>query len=153
MKKVLMLLAAVALLVSCGKDNKDENPADEFAGATYSGTVSVVYKGETVETPNVTIDAMVEENATTMDLLFHQIQFVPAMPAMDVMVPGIPFTIDAAGKVTFGGEDIIPTTYPNPMPVERYKVSGFTGTIEGDKISFSLNFGAIPTSYAGTETK
>ena len=36
-------------------------------------------------------------------------------------------------------------------PVERYMVTGLAGSIKGDEIEFSLNFGDFPTKYRGTK--
>ena len=35
-------------------------------------------------------------------------------------------------------------------PVARYNVKNFQGSLKGDELSFSLNFGDYPTSFKGT---
>ena len=38
-------------------------------------------------------------------------------------------------------------------PYPRYHVSGLTGTLEGDQLSFRLLFGDFPTSFTGKKSE
>jgi hypothetical protein len=148
MKKLLMLFAAVALLAACGKEGGDEMPSGELA---YKGTMEVEFRGETVPTENVVVTVDYDKEKKTMDLLFHQVKFVPQMPVtLDILVPGIPVLI-LGGKISFSGEGIVPTT--GGLPYEQYTVTGLAGALDEKGITFSLNFGSFPTSYSGTRVK
>ena len=107
MKKILVLFAAAVLLAACGKVGGDEMPSGELA---YKGTMEVEFRGETVPTENVVVTVDYDKEKKTMDLLFHQVKFVPQMPvALDILVPQIPVLIQG-GKISFSGEGIVPTT-------------------------------------------
>lgn len=146
MKKLLLFFAAMSLMV-CGCEKESANDTDSKENR-YSGTMTVVFKGETVPTEDVMIDVSYEEDGT-LSLLFNQVKFVPQMPAMDVKVSGITY-IDMDGVVTFTGDDIVPTYGLVNAEMPAYTVTGLTGTISGNALRFSLNFGACPTSYAGS---
>ena len=148
MKKLLVLFAAAVLLAACGKEGGDEMPSGELA---YKGTMEVEFRGETVPTENVVVTVDYDKEKKTMDLLFHQVKFVPQMPvSLDILVPGIPVLI-LGGKISFSGEGIVPTT--GGLPYEQYTVTGLAGALDEKGITFSLNFGSFPTSYSGTRVK
>ncbi|MGN1232633.1 MAG: calycin-like domain-containing protein, partial [Candidatus Cryptobacteroides sp.] len=107
-----------------------------------------VFRGESVPSENVKIGVDYEADGT-LSLMFNQVKFVPQMPvSLDVKVSGITY-IDKDGVVTFSGNNIIPTYGLVNTEMPDYTVTGLTGTISGNVLSFSLNFGAIPTSYTG----
>lgn len=145
MKKLLVLFAAVALLVACGKEGGDEMPSGELE---YKGTMKVEFEGETYPTENVVITVDYDEEKKTMDILFHQVKFVPRMPVnLDILIPQVPVLL-FGNKISFSGEGIVPTT--GGIPYEDYTVTGLVGALDEKGITFSLNFGSFPTSYTGT---
>ena len=112
--------------------------------------MTVVFRGESVPSEDVKIDVVYEAEGT-LALMFNQVKFVPQMPvSLDVKVSGITY-IDRDGVVTFSGENIVPTYGLVNTEMPDYTVTGLTGTINGDVLSFSLNFGQVPTSYTGSK--
>ena len=112
--------------------------------------MTVVFRGETVPSEDVEISVSYEEDGT-LSLLFNQVKFVPQMPvSLDVKVAGITY-IYKDGVVTFAGDGIVPTYGVVDAEMPEYTVTGLTGTISGNKLRFSLNFGAVPTSYEGSQ--
>ncbi|MGM9740158.1 MAG: calycin-like domain-containing protein [Candidatus Cryptobacteroides sp.] len=146
MKKLLLLLAAIPFMV-CGCEKESGNDTDNDNGL-FSGTMTVVYRGETVPSEKVEIGVDYEADGT-LTLMFYQVKFVPQMPvSLDVKVSGITY-IDKDGVVTFSGNDIVPTYGLVNTEMPDYTVTNLAGTISGGILRFSLNFGAIPTSYTG----
>ena len=151
--KKLSFIAAVMALFICGCDKNSDNGERQPQPGTlsFSGTMSVIFRGETVPTDDVKIDVSYEEDGT-LSLIFNQVKFVPQMPvSLDVKVSGITY-IDRDGVVTFSGNNIIPTYGLVNAEMPDYTVTGLTGTISGNRLRFSLNFGAVPTSYEGALT-
>ena len=152
--KKLSFIAAIMALFLCGCEKNPDNGGQEPQPGTlsFSGTMTVVFRGETVPSENVEIGVSYEEDGT-LSLLFNQVKFVPQMPvSLDVKVSGITY-IDRDGVVTFSGNNIIPTYGIVNAEMPDYTVTGLTGTISGNnRLRFSLNFGAVPTSYEGALT-
>ena len=151
--KKLSFIAAIMALFLCGCEKNPDNGGQEPQPGilSFSGTMTVVFRGETVPTDNVKIDVSYEEDGT-LSLIFNQVKFVPQMPvSLDVKVSGITY-IDRDGVVTFSGNNIIPTYGLVNAEMPDYTVTGLTGTISGNRLRFSLNFGAVPTSYEGALT-
>lgn len=147
--KKLSFIAAIMALFICGCEKNSDNGEQQPGTLSFSGTMTVVYGGETVPTDDVKIDVSYEEDGT-LSLLFHQVKFVPQMPvSLDVKVAGITY-IDRDGVVTFEGDGIVPTYGIVDAEMPKFTVTGLTGTIEGNVLRFSLNFGAFPTSYTGS---
>ena len=143
-----MLLAAAALLVSCGKDDKDEIPS----GTSYfMGKMEVVFMGTTFPTENVVVSFDYDKDRKQADILFNQVKFVPQMPVtIDIVIPAVPVT--ASGDIlSFKGDGIVPTT--GGIPYEQYTVSELAGSLSGDVLELSLKFGSFPTSFRGTRVE
>ena len=148
MKKLLLFFAAMSLMV-CGCEKESGKDTDS-KDSRYSGTMTVVFRGESVPSEDVKIDVVYEAEGT-LALMFNQVKFVPQMPvSLDVKVSGITY-IDRDGVVTFSGENIVPTYGLVNTEMPDYTVTGLTGTINVDVLSFSLNFGQVPTSYTGSK--
>ena len=147
MKKLMLVLAAAALLFSCSKDPKEEVPSGQF---DYMGTMEVIYFDVNYPSPETVFTVMYDQEAGKAELLLHQVKFVPMMPlTLDILVPDI--TAKASdGKVVLTGNEIIPLTYPARIEYDRYMVTDLTGTIDGDKLTLSLIFGDYPTTFEGT---
>lgn len=146
MKKLLLFLAAISLAV-CSCEKESDNDADNN-NCLFSGTMTVVYRGETVPSEKVEIGVEYEDDGT-LSLMFHQVKFVPQMPlSLDVKVTGITY-IERDGVVTFSGNDIVPTYGLVNTEMPDYTVTKLSGSISDNTLKFSLNFGAIPTSYTG----
>ena len=148
--KAALCLFAAALLLSCTKTPSDPQP-EPLVESEFIGTVNVDFNGETYPNENITVVFSPSEDGTTATLGILQIRFVPQMPVtVDAYIRDVVLTRTEDGA-TFGQAAEIPTTDPEGLvPMERYPVSGFQGTIKGDKLSFSLHFGAFPTSFEGS---
>lgn len=145
--KIKVLLAAVLAvsIFGCTKE-KPEEPLVPVE-TDYTGTVSVVYNGESFDNENISVNFTPAEDGRTASVTLHQIRFVPQMPVtIDVTIPGITLQ-STVGKITLSCERTIPLAMGGEYP--RYTVTALQGEIVGDELSFSLNFGDYPTSFKG----
>lgn len=147
-KHILMAAAAVAV-VACQKPAADEplKPTE----ASYVGTVTVI-SGETpFDNEDIEVSFNPAEDGATASITIYQIRFVPKMPVtIDVTIPSVNVTAGTE-VITLACDNVIPLAMGGEYP--RYTVTGFTGTIKGDELSFTLNFGSSPTSFKGTLKK
>ena len=130
--KKLSFIAAIMALFLCGCEKNPDNGGQEPQPGTlsFSGTMTVVFRGETVPSEDVEISVSYEEDGT-LSLLFNQVKFVPQMPvSLDVKVAGIKY-IYKDGVVTFAGDGIVPTYGLVDAEMPEYTVTGLTGTISG----------------------
>ena len=150
MKRILLVLAALAMFAGCKKDSKNEVPTGSF---DFTGTMNVVYFDVDYKSEDVVITVDYDKDSGKAELLLHQVKFVPMMPVtLDVLIPDV--TARVSGEtVTFSGTDIIPLMYPSRVEVDRYPVTGLSGTMDGEKLSLSLRFGDYPTTYTGALAK
>jgi len=146
MKRIaFILIASLMAFCACEKDPVYE----PFDDADYRGVVTVEYQGVNYDNNNISVEVDVDDATGTLTIDLYQIKFVPQMPVtVDVTIPGVKYS-EAEGVLTFSGDNIIPLS--GVVPVERYLVTGLSGTIKDRQCSFSLNFGAFPTSFVGTE--
>ena len=147
MRTRLLFTAIMALsLISCAKIVPNITPGNEESD--YTGTVTVIYKGEPFDNENIKLTFTPDAEAGTASIKLHHIRFVPQMPVtIDVTVPGI--NIDnSTGKTMLSCEKCIPLALGGEFP--KYTVTEFKGEIVGDELTFSLNFGEYPTSFKGT---
>lgn len=144
------IFIAATLVAGCSKITEEPEP-DPFGGASYKGVVSVEFAGADYDNSDILVDVTPDEGAGTLTIDIHQIKFVPQMPVtVDVTVPGVSYS-EKGGVLTFSGDGIIPLS--GVVPVERYLVSGLTGTIKEDSCTFSLNFGSYPTKFTGSKVR
>ena len=129
--RIILALAALALL-ACNKEEKNETPVAEAGD----------YKGV------VTVEASSGEDGTTAVITINKIRFVPQMPVtIDVTIPDVALTSTKDG-FQLACDNVIPLAMGGEYP--RYTVTDLTGTLKDDELTFSLNFGATPTSFKGT---
>jgi len=152
--KTFMMSAAILATLfagACSKDETEEEPLP-YTGSSYLGTVTVLYNGEDYDNENITVDLSANEPADgTLSMTIHQIRFVPQMPVtVDVSIPTVKYTRTDDG-ITFSADSVVP--YSGVVPVERYLVTGLEGSVKGDDCTFTVNFGAYPTSFNGTVVK
>lgn len=143
----LFAIAAMAFgLVAC--DNGEETLEPPFKGNTgYVGTVSVVVDGATVDTPDTAVGIEPRNDGSMlMDIKFGAVKFVPAMPALDITVPSVSYTLED-GVAKLSGSNIIPICMGGEFPM--YTVTTLTGTVDPSTIKLDLNFGQYPTKYVG----
>jgi len=120
----------------------------------YSGTMKVVYEGKDFPQNNIVVKVETDLDAGTMDIRLEKVKFVPAMPVqIDVTIMDIPFEEAADGSLNFSADGSVPWAMGGPY--DTYRVDGLTGVIDGDELSFSLDFHntkkavAYPTTYSG----
>ena len=145
--KIFALAAMMFGFVAC--DNGEKTPEPPFNGNTgYMGTVSVVVDGATVDTPNTAVGIEPRKDGSMfMDIKFGAVKFVPAMPALDITIPTVNFTV-TDGAINLVADGIIPLCMGGEFP--NYIVTALKGTITATSIELSLKFGEFETSFKGT---
>lgn len=146
MKRILPFLACAALLAACNQP-KPEEPLQPETGS-YLGVVTVEYSGTSFDNENITVVFKPSEDGKTASLEIQKIKFVPAMPVtIDVMIPDVELSATTE-QIDLACAEVIPLALGGEYP--RYIVTGLSGTIRGEEMSFSLKFGDYPTSFHGT---
>lgn len=150
MKRVLSLALALfatfAIFAACNKDEKKEEVKEEWP-KEFTGTVSVVYKGQTFSTENKTIAVEKGKDENTVTIIFNKIKFVPGMPMeVTVNVPGVKYEVQKNGTIKLSGDNIVPQM--GKITVEKYTVTDLKGVITDKGMGLSLNFGPYPTSFS-----
>lgn len=145
-KHLFMALAAVAA-IACSKNDPEEvvEPKD----GSYVGTVTVnSTSGEVFDNENIEVAFTPSEDGKTATLVMYQIKFTPKMPmTLDVTIPDVNISVEGQ-EIKLVCAEVIPLAMGGPF--EKYKVTDLEGKIANGKLTFSLNFGATPTSFAGT---
>ena len=148
-KHMLLALAALAA-IGCNKNTPEETAGPKEG--SYVGTVTVnSTSGEVFDNENIEVSFTPSEDGKTATLVMYQIKFTPKMPmTLDVTIPDV--NISAEGEdIKLACAEVIPLAMGGPFP--NYTVTNLTGKISGDNLTFSLNFGATPTSFSGTIKK
>lgn len=143
-KALLFSLAALVMAACAEKEGIDENPVHE--NSSFTGTVTVKYMGEDVNTDNIVVNITPDEGGKTCSLTIIEVRFVPQMPPIDVTIPGIEIRTTGSG-IALSCDNVIPWALGGEYP--RYLVTDFQGELKDGKLDFSLNFGSTPTSYSG----
>ena len=141
--KALTIALAALTLVACEQTPEPIVPVLTY----YLGEATVEATTGTVVNADARVEFYPYEDGSA-DLILYEIKFAPNMPLkLDVTVPGVTIT-STHEKITLSGDDIIPFALGgNQFP--NYKVTDLQGEIVGDKLTFTLKFGGIPTSYIG----
>ena len=148
-KHMLLALAAVAA-IGCNKNNPEETVGPKEG--SYVGTVTVnSTSGDVFDNENIEVSFTPSEDGKTATLVMYQIKFTPRMPmTLDVTIPDV--NISAEGEdIKLACAEVVPLAMGGPFP--NYTVTDLTGKISGDELTFSLNFGATPTSFSGSIKK
>ena len=145
-KHMLLALAALAA-IGCNKNNPEET-AGPKEGA-YVGTVTVnSTSGEVFDNENIEVSFTPSEDGKTATLVMYQIKFTPRMPmTLDITIPDVNITAEGQ-DIKLECAEVVPIAMGGPFP--NYTVTNLTGKISGGELTFSLNFGATPTSFKGT---
>ena len=143
MKIKLFTLALAALtLLACEKTPEPIVPEE----ADYVGTLVVESSKGPVENTEARVKFQPNQDGSA-ELTLYEVKFSPGMPMkLDVTIPDVKVT-STANKITLAGTDIIPLALGGEFP--NYIVTDLTGEIVGDKMTLSLKFGGIPTTYVG----
>ena len=116
--------------------------------ANYVGTVTVIYQDAPFDSEDIEVNFTPAQDGKTGSLTIYKIRFVPQMPVtIDVTIPDINVT-STTEQISLSCNNVIPLAMGGEFP--RYTVTDLQGTIVGKEISFSLNFGTVPTSYRGS---
>lgn len=127
--------------------NKQEEPIVP-KNSDFLGTVTVIYNDEPFDNENIEVNFLPSEDGKKADITINKIKFVPQMPVtIDVTIPNINVT-STTELINLECAEVIPLAMGGEYP--RYTVTNLKGTIIGNEIVFSLNFGSYPTSYRGT---
>ena len=148
-KHMLMALAAVAA-IGCNKNNPEETVGPKEG--SYVGTVTVnSTSGEVFDNENIEVTFTPSEDGKTATLVMYQIKFTPRMPmTLDITIPDVKITAEGQ-EIKLECAEVVPLAMGGPFP--NYTVTDLTGKISGDELTFSLNFGATPTSFSGSIKK
>ena len=148
-KHMLLALAAVAA-IGCNKNNPEETVGPKEG--SYVGTVTVnSTSGDVFDNENIEVSFTPSEDGKTATLVMYQIKFTPRMPmTLDVTIPEVSLSTEGQ-DIKLECAEVVPLAMGGPFP--NYTVTDLTGKISGDELTFSLNFGATPTSFSGTIKK
>ena len=139
----LLAIATTLLLMACNKPAQPIVPEE----SNFKGTVTVIYQDAPFQNENIEVNFKPSADGKTGSLTIYQIKFVPQMPVtIDVTIPNINVT-STPEQINLECAQVIPLAMGGEYP--RYTVTDLKGSIVGKEISFSLNFGSIPTSYKG----
>lgn len=148
--KIFAIAAMAFGLIACDNESTPEPVIDLDTTNAYNGTVSVVVGGQEVSTPDSLIEIVPSEDGKSFSIVFKMIKFVPQMPALDIEIPTINYTVED-GVISFAAEGIIPLCLGGEFP--QYIVTALKGTITATSIDLSLKFGDYQTSFKGTIVK
>lgn len=123
MKKLWFLTLAVFALAACNDEEELNYPEVD-----YMGTMTVI----NMENPSERYVwsyqelELAEERDGTLTLFLDDTRFVPHMPELDMIVPGITYA-EAGGIYTLLGDRIVP--YIGSRPYAGYRIDNLSGTI------------------------
>ena len=140
--KALSIALAALALIACEKTPKPIVPEQ----ADYVGTLTVEATAGTVVNAEARVEFLPYQDGSA-ELTLYEVKFSPRMPlTLDVTIPGITLT-STPEKVILSGDDIVPFALGGNYP--DYKVTELQGEVVGDKLTVSLKFGGIQTTYEG----
>ena len=148
-KHMLLALAALAA-IGCNKNNPEETVGPKEG--SYVGTVTVnSTSGAVFDNENIEVSFTPSEDGKTATLVMYQIKFTPRMPmTLDITIPDVNITAEGQ-DIKLECAEVVPIAMGGPFP--NYTVTNLTGKISGGELTFSLNFGATPTSFSGSIKK
>ena len=148
-KHMLMAVAAVAA-IGCNKNTPEETAGPKEG--SYVGNVTVnSTSGDVFDNENIEVSFTPSEDGKTATLVMYQIKFTPRMPmTLDVTIPDVNISAEDE-DIKLACAEVVPLAMGGPFP--NYTVTDLTGKISGDELTFSLNFGATPTSFSGSIKK
>jgi hypothetical protein len=143
MKKILSLLAMVAVLAACNDQNKPQNPEEqkqaEFAKARYfqvTGTNQVPSENYTQD--NVTAYVVIGDEYAVISLA--GVGFSSRMPVtVDMDIDSVSYT-RSADRITLSAQNVMPKM--KGAPVSRYLINQLSGYITPDSLVFTNNYGS-----------
>lgn len=148
-RNLYLALPVAILLTCCTKADPKEEIIPQTAD--YVGTVTVLYQGSPFENENIEVNFTPNEDGSSASITIHKIRFVPQMPVtIDVTIPNVNLSV-AQDAIILQCDNVVPLAMGGEYP--RYTVTALSGSLKGDELEFSLNFGDYPTSFQGVQTK
>ncbi len=150
LKTTLIAFAAALLGISCGKDDGPNEP-DIPNDSAYTGTFTVAPgTADAFVLEDAAIEFTLAEGGASAEMKMLHVRFAERMPAMDITVPGMTLT-PTAGGYAISGNGIIPLALGGE--VARYTITGLTGSVTAETLTFSMMCGTYPLSFSGTYTE
>lgn len=113
----------------------------------FGTTTSTSASGEVSKTGKTSYKLDFNADTKKMEITMAAAQFVPNMPAMNIVLPNIDFTIVGTSAV-FSAESVTPKIGDTPYPA--FPISDLSGTYdftEGMKMGFKCDPSSMPESY------
>ena len=143
----LMVLATLIAIPACSDDDKEKFPPETPVATTYTGTLTV--NGGAYIKEDADCEITFAESGDKLTLNIYQVKFAEGMPlTIDLSVPGIDCSTEN-GKTIFSGNDIVPLM--GVAPVEAYKFSSITGSIENSALNFAATLTKGSFVFTGVE--
>ncbi|MEG0789109.1 MAG: hypothetical protein RSB23_01430 [Alistipes sp.] len=145
MKKLFLLFLVTLTLTACDKE-EGETYYDEIG---YHGTLTVIplAGGEPYTDTNIFF-SLAEENNNTLTLYMNATRFVPQMPRLNMIVPGITYRATST-IVSLLGDNIIP--WHDNVPMDRYLITNLSGDVNNTHLNISFTCMGYRVTYIGTE--
>ncbi len=145
MKRIFCAFGLLMALVACGKiDTEITKETPKYVG-------SVIVENDGPQTfGNVGVQVAFDDASGVMEMKILKVRFASMMPRMDVTIQSVPFVRSVENgveTVAFSGDNIIP--FAVGAYQSKYIVTDLEGSIVGNRMEFSLNFGQYPTVYSG----
>ena len=148
----LMVLATLIALPACSDDDKetiDPGKPETPVATTYTGRLTV--NGGAYIKEDADCEITFAENGDKLTLNINSVKFAEAMPVtISLSVPEITCATED-GKTIFSGNDIVPMM--GVAPVEAYKFSNITGSIENSTLNFAATLTKGSFVFTGIETQ
>ena len=143
----LMVAMSIFLTMACDKDKDPEEPIVVENGI-YKGKMTVSTEGViSYEQENTEVKIeMGTDNTISIEMV--NVKFAAMMPVtITMLIDGVSATTTDAG-LSLSGNDIVPTAMGGPFP--SYTITGLTGEVTPQAITFSMMCGIYPLSFEGT---
>lgn len=108
----------------------------------FGSTVSTAPDGATFESKKTYYLVTVDVAHMTASIGIANAQFAAAMPALDMIFPDVPVTIDANGLITMSATQPFIPTLSDKVPQPNYPITSLQGTIDpinGINLEFTCN--------------
>lgn len=112
---------------------------------TFGTTVSVKDGGTSFTTKNTYYQAVIDTETRQLKLTLYKAQFIDKMPAMDITINNIPYTI-VSNRLKFEAASKTPTI--GGVPYDGFPITDLVGEIEFGQ-AMTLNFDCRPQTMGG----
>lgn len=149
MKKLLLWMVLPLVCAACMETNdEDPEPVIDPVWTSAIGTLTVTPLAGGDASQFSDIEFRLEQvNETEMMLHMIETRFVAQMPALDMDVPQIAYTVDG-GDVLLSGDAIVPLC--KGVPYVQYMITALDGRLSGGRMELSFNCFGFHVDYDGT---